>query len=194
MQYLNWYDIFISPLLKGLQKSILSQIDEGDSVLEVGCGTGQLAKALYQMGVNNYLGVDLNPDVIQIASRKVISKSFEFIAADFLDLRLNRKYDLAIFPMIIHSIPQELGENLIKKASKFANKIIVADYLVPQPKNYKALIVRIIEWLAGKEHFSSFKHYKDFNSISSIAENIVLIELQKIDYEVFQISIFEVER
>lgn len=194
MQYLNWYDIFISPLLKGLQKSILSQIDEGDSVLEVGCGTGQLAKALYQKGVNKYIGVDLNPDVIKIASRKVISKSFEFIAADFLDLRLNRKYDLAIFPMIIHSIPQELGENLIKKASKFANKIIVADYLVPQPKNYKALIVRIIEWLAGKEHFSSFKHYKDFNSIRSIAENIGLIELQKIDYEVFQISIFEVER
>jgi SAM-dependent methyltransferase len=187
MQSLNWYDLLISPLLNGLQNNILSLINSNISVLEVGCGTGELAKAVYEKGVNKYLGVDLNPEMIKIASGKVISKNFQFVAADFLDLKINEKFDYAIFPMIIHSISTELANKLLEKASLFADQIIIADYVVPQPKNFKALIVHTIEWLAGSEHFTNFKAFKKTNGLYRFYEHPSSVIVSDSIYEVFHI-------
>jgi ubiquinone/menaquinone biosynthesis C-methylase UbiE len=182
---LNGYDILISPLLKGLRSTILMHIDEDSSILEVGCGTGEFAKDLINKNISNYIGVDISEEAITIAKSKVSNPNFRFIASDFLEVEIDEKFDYAIFPMIIHSIPVELALKLLTKASKVASKIIIADYLVPQPKNYKSLLVKLIERIAGKEHFGNFTNFKKINGAHFFKEELGFKEIVKTDYEVF---------
>lgn len=187
MKYLSWYDIFISPLLKGLRTRILSQIKEGSDVIEIGCGTGQLAKELHDLGIKSYIGIDISKEMIGIAKNKVQFENFSFIAIDFLELNIEKRFDYALFPMIIHSIDNDLGEKLIRKASQFADKIIIADYIVPQPKNYISVIVKTIEWLAGKEHYKNFSFFKKQQGLKHFAKQSSLIIVEETTYEVFSI-------
>ncbi len=185
MKKFNGYDLLISPLLKGLRRTMLANIENNSSVLEVGCGTGEFAKDLIQKNLTNYLGVDISEQAIEVANSKVNHPNFKFIATDFLKVDIDTKFDYAIFPMIIHSIPIGLALELIAKASKVADKIIIADYLVPQPKNYKALLVKFIERMAGKEHFWNFTKFKKINGAHFFKDKLGLIEIEKTEYEVF---------
>ena len=185
MKKINGYDLLISPLLKGLRRTMLSKIEENSSVLEVGCGTGEFANDLIKKKLSNYIGVDISEEVIEVAKSKVNHPNFKFIATDFLEVEIDTKFDYAIFPMIIHSIPIALALELIAKASKVAHKIIIADYLVPQPKNYKALLVKFIERMAGKEHFGNFTKFKKNNGAHFFKEELGFTEIEKTEYEVF---------
>ena len=164
---------------------MLSKIEENSSVLEVGCGTGEFANDLIKKKLSNYIGVDISEEVIEVAKSKVNHPNFKFIATDFLEVEIDTKFDYAIFPMIIHSIPIALALELIAKASKVAHKIIIADYLVPQPKNYKALLVKFIERMAGKEHFGNFTKFKKNNGAHFFKEELGFTEIEKTEYEVF---------
>jgi 2-polyprenyl-3-methyl-5-hydroxy-6-metoxy-1,4-benzoquinol methylase len=55
---------------------------EGCSVLDVGCGFGDLYEYLCRNGVNvDYTGVDLSPDLLEIARQR--HPDVRFISADF---------------------------------------------------------------------------------------------------------------
>jgi 16S rRNA A1518/A1519 N6-dimethyltransferase RsmA/KsgA/DIM1 with predicted DNA glycosylase/AP lyase activity len=187
MVYKNWYDILISPLLSGLTRRVVAQIEHGANVLEVGCGTGELASALLQKGINSYVGVDLNSKMIKAARGKVDHPNFEFIADDFLNIQVGSKFDYAIFPMIIHSIDKQLAIALLTKACSVARVIIIADYLVPQPRNYKGMLVLLIERLAGVEHFRNFQRFKVMGGAKYYASNIPSHIIHRAEYEVFNI-------
>lgn len=190
-RYLNWYDILISPLLSGQRKYIISQVEVGRSVIEIGCGTGQLAQELSENGITDYLGVDIAPEMISIARQKFKNKGFKFIATDFLDLVCTTRYDYAILPMIIHSIDKETAQRIIRKASTIVDKIIIADYVTPQPKNTKAILVRIIEWLAGKEHYGNFKKFNKTGGILFYAHPSEYDVVNVISHHVFSIIILK---
>lgn len=185
--YKNWYDIVISPLLSGLTSRVVETIGQGANVLEVGCGTGELASALMRKGVNSYVGVDVNPKKIKVARAKIDHPNFEFIADDFLNIQVGSKFDYAIFPMIIHSIDKQLAIALLTKACSVARVIIIADYLVPQPRNYKGMLVLLIERLAGVEHFTNFQRFKVMGGARYYASYIPSHIIHRADYEVFNV-------
>ncbi len=54
---------------------------EGQDVLEVGCGTGYGAELLARLGPKSYLGVDLMPEMIELANRRQIP-GCEFVVGD----------------------------------------------------------------------------------------------------------------
>lgn len=185
--YKNWYDIVISPLLSGLTSRVVETIGQGANVLEVGCGTGELASTLMRKGVNSYVGVDVNPKMIKVARAKIDHPNFEFIADDFLNIQVGSKFDYAIFPMIIHSIDKQLAIALLTKACSVARVIIIADYLVPQPRNYKGMLVLLIERLAGVEHFTNFQRFKVMGGARYYASYIPSHIIHRADYEVFNV-------
>ncbi|MDX9848465.1 MAG: class I SAM-dependent methyltransferase [Tenuifilaceae bacterium] len=190
-KYFNWYDILISPLLSGLRKHIISQVEVGSTVIEIGCGTGQLAQELLKKGITEYFGVDIAPQMISIARRKVVSPGFIFTDNDFLIVNCDKIFDYAILTMIIHSIDTDIAQKIIRKASTIANKIIIADYEVPQPNDIRALLVRIIEWLAGSEHYYNFKTFKNNGGILFYAHPSELGVLKTISNQVFSIIVLE---
>src|SRR3546814_10383004 len=67
---------------------------EAKSVLDLGCGTGELAVALSE-GCD-VVGVDPAPAMIEVARRRPGGDRVTWIEADARDLRLGRRFDLVL--------------------------------------------------------------------------------------------------
>lgn len=59
---------------------------------------------------------------------------------------------------------------MLKEISKIADKIIIGDYLVPQPKGFWKLLNEVVEFAAGSEHYRNYKNYVSNGGIKGIAE------------------------
>jgi SAM-dependent methyltransferase len=71
---------------------------DGKSVLDVGCGFGDFYGFLTQKGaqLKNYLGVDINPDMVAIANRRFPNASFE--VKDILEDPIEARFDFVVAP------------------------------------------------------------------------------------------------
>lgn len=68
--------------------------EEAGSVLDLGCGTGELAVAL--SGDRVIVGVDPAPAMLEIAKAKPGADGVEFVEGDARTLRLGRRFDLVL--------------------------------------------------------------------------------------------------
>ena len=50
-----------------------------------------------------------------------------------------------------------------------ADKIIIGDYLVPIKTGFWSIINELVEYFAGKEHYTNFKHYVANNGLTGLA-------------------------
>jgi SAM-dependent methyltransferase len=74
-------------------KFVTRQINkEKLTVLEPGCGTGRLTKALANLG-HRMTGVELHDSMLEFARKRIVAN---FIRADFRKLDLDCEYDLAV--------------------------------------------------------------------------------------------------
>jgi SAM-dependent methyltransferase len=78
-------------------------------VLEIGCGSGQLAKYLLEQGnVGSYTGVDFSAHAIEIA-REAVPEA-EFVVGDALDPAIyQREFDCLICTEVLEHIIDDLG-------------------------------------------------------------------------------------
>lgn len=67
---------------------------DAGSVLDLGCGTGELAVAL--AGTRMVVGVDPAPAMLEIARAKAGASGAEFIEGDARTVRLGRRFDLIV--------------------------------------------------------------------------------------------------
>lgn len=99
------------------------QVQEGSSVLELGCGTGELLAALKPA---RGVGVDISEEMINVASEKY--KNLEFYCADAEDFQSNEKFDYIIVSGTLGEINDI--QNFLKKISSFATSDtrVIIDY------------------------------------------------------------------
>lgn len=80
-------------------------------VLDVGCGTGQLAAALqdYLDDQGSYFGTDIGPEAIEFCRRKYKRPNFRFAVNDFTTLPIgDQRFDLiCFFSVFTHTYPDE---------------------------------------------------------------------------------------
>jgi 2-polyprenyl-3-methyl-5-hydroxy-6-metoxy-1,4-benzoquinol methylase len=71
---------------------------KGKSVLDIGCGTGRYMFEAVRRGAGDVVGLDAAPGAIeaarQMAGELGFDKRVEFIKSDFMDLQINRRYDI----------------------------------------------------------------------------------------------------
>jgi len=65
-----------------------SALRAGESVLDVGCGTGDLAGLFRRAGAGRVTGVDFCPDMLALARRKFAGRGIEWLCADATRLPL----------------------------------------------------------------------------------------------------------
>lgn len=114
----NWYYYTL------LEKYFKFFIPEQSTVLEVGCGTGELLNAI---NPKNGLGVDFSEKMIEIAKKQF--PNLKFIVQDAENLCINEQFDYIIMSDLLSTINdvQLLFEN-IKKVSSSKTKIIISNY------------------------------------------------------------------
>jgi len=122
------------------EKKLLNHLSTFDfsSVLEIGCGFGRITRLILDnFKVDDYLGFDISPDLINIAIKlKKDYPNTQFKVGDIIELKLEKKYDLIIGSEILMHIPPKKISHVINNLINFSNKHIVnVDwYQKPKPR------------------------------------------------------------
>lgn len=82
--------------------------DRIDSILEIGCGSGQMAQFLRDQGLRRYLGFDFSPERLNYA--KSICPELAFVIADALttDLLARHDYDGVLCTEFLEHVERDL--------------------------------------------------------------------------------------
>ena len=88
-----WGDMSTRQILNILQTSALDHIPTGGTILDLCCGTGQLAHALSLKGYH-VVGIDGSEQMLRYAERN--APNCRFIQADARSFKLEEKVDLAV--------------------------------------------------------------------------------------------------
>ncbi len=89
-------------------------------------------------------------------------------------------FDFAIVSYVLHEMKEEERDVLLYALSNIADKIIVVDYLVPQPRNYCRIINELVEYGAGPLHYRNFKSFVKSNGITGLLEKVPLNVLSEV--------------
>ena len=161
------YSTTIDPLLRGIRIYVpeFSRMKVGNKVLDVCCGTGDQVFYYAKKGIIA-TGVDLNPEMIKMAEkdkRKQDLKNVSFQIADAKSLPFkDNSFDYASISFALHEKERTARDKIISEMKRVVKKegnLIFIDFQVPLPKNLYSYFVKAVEYLAGRDHFRSFKDY-----------------------------------
>lgn len=122
---INYYTNLVPiGLLKSEKLFFEKYLDCSDRILDLGCGAGRSTIALYKLGYNNIVGIDIADKMIKSARR--LCASIDFFVGDVTDLDLDdESFDSAIYPfnglMLIPKLERRLT------AFKEINRVLKKD-------------------------------------------------------------------
>jgi ubiquinone/menaquinone biosynthesis C-methylase UbiE len=161
------YSTTVDPLLREIRVYVpeFSGMKAGDKVLDVCCGTGDQVFYYAKRGIIA-TGVDLNLEMIKMAKkdkRKKDLKNVSFQIADASSLPFkDNSFDYASISFALHEKERAVRDKIIsemKRVVKSGGNLIFIDFQVPLPKNLYSYLIKTVEYLAGRDHFRSFKDY-----------------------------------
>jgi tRNA (uracil-5-)-methyltransferase TRM9 len=104
---------------------LLDKLDDYETILDLGCGNGELARSLSRRGHRgSYLGLDFSPPLLKEGGREPFAFSVKFLEADitrfpeFIDKSpsAGEKWSLVTAFAVLHHIPgAEIRLDIIKK-------------------------------------------------------------------------------
>jgi 2-polyprenyl-3-methyl-5-hydroxy-6-metoxy-1,4-benzoquinol methylase len=158
------YRILIDPLLSGVRTVILRNIDTGNRVVDIACGTGSLALSIARAS-DQVTGIDLDRELISYASvranKKGLRNRVQFKVLDATDLSDYRdsEFDVAVTSMSVHQFEHDLAVDVLREMKRVAARVIIADYNYPMPAGLSKSLAYGIERMARGDHHRNFKVY-----------------------------------
>jgi len=176
----NFYSTLIDPILAPMRKRVTSEINHGEKIIDIACGTGAQVFELFETA-SKIVGVDLSESMINHAQNSVKKRNIlnaEFFVCDATHLSgfNENSFDIAIMSLALHQFDPRLHSSILSEMKRVAQRIIIVDYAVPLPKNYAGVGSRVAEFLAGKEHNHNFKQYCQLGGLKAIltANNLTI--------------------
>ncbi|MEJ2364332.1 MAG: class I SAM-dependent methyltransferase [Deltaproteobacteria bacterium] len=162
--YDGWlYHRLVDPPLRKTRKLVRRQIKPGSSLIDIGCGTGELVLFLAD-SCRELVGVEASHRMWAYATERVrdlgLTKvQFVFASGEKLDAFPSGYFDYASACMVLHEM--EAGERLpvLREMQRLARTLILVDYRVPAPVHFVAIICRFIERLAGTLHYGNYRSF-----------------------------------
>ena len=148
---LHWaarYDLLAWLLTRGRERAFrerllaLAEVQRGQSVLDIGCGTGTLAiAASAHIGpTGSVIGIDASPPMVARATRKAAkaggSATFQLAVAEQLPFPDGR-FDVVLSTLMFHHLPRKTREqcaNEIRRVLKPGGRVLVVDFGKPQSR------------------------------------------------------------
>ncbi len=165
---------------------IVEQIPDNSSVVDIGCGTGALAFQLAGK-CRKVVGIDLSSKMLQFADKRKSEGSYpnvEFFHGDATKLSetLSESLDYATISVVLHEMPPETGLGILREIRPIAKKLIVADYITPQPRSVWGIMNQLGEFMAGIEHYRIFRSFHTYGGLKALlAESGLKIEKETVD-------------
>lgn len=109
-------------------KQIADKLDITDSVIDIGCGTGQFAELLYDKGIKEYTGYDFSKVAINKARTLNLDK-YKFIQKDIKKISKFPKVDVyTLIEVLEHITDDKLILSKIPKGSKILISVPTFDH------------------------------------------------------------------
>lgn len=179
----QFYDKIIAPNQDRMFCEIKSVIEQNSSVIDIGCGTGRFSFYVSDK-VNRIIGIDLSAKNILTANKKLRKKqnnNISFFHSEVSELsRQGLHFDYAVLTYVIHEVNPGERIPLLKETMKLADKLIIGDYLVPVKYGFWNFMNRVVEFLAGKEHFNNYKDFIKNGGLEVLLKNSGLKKLKTI--------------
>jgi ubiquinone/menaquinone biosynthesis C-methylase UbiE len=191
IRWAPYYDFTVNIVTLGkaraLRKITVEQalIKPGDSVLDVGCGTGEvtlLAKTRAKEG--KAYGIDPAPEMIAVAQKKALQKRLEIDfrvgvieALPFPDASL----DVVTSSLMMHHLPEDLkvrGLAEIYRVLKPGGRLLIADFMRPTGSFLNHLFIAFTRHQglkSGIEDLQNLLKNAGFSRITQLNETILLI-------------------
>jgi ubiquinone/menaquinone biosynthesis C-methylase UbiE len=146
---LHWaglYDVFANLCTLGRAGAVrehtadLARLRLGDAVLDVGCGTGELAqRAFARVGpTGSVCGIDPSPEMIalarQKAARRGLSIDYRVAAIEALPFP-DKCFDDVLSSLMMHHLPADLkvlGLAEVRRVLKPDGRVLIADFARPR--------------------------------------------------------------
>lgn len=173
--YDGWfYERWIAPNQDRLFGQIKDLIEPNSRVLDVGCGTGRLAFSLADR-CEGVLGIDLSRRNIERANRRLSSApdsriSFEHRSVTDIASEGKRHFDYAVLTYVLHEVEEHERAGLLRDISRVARRLILGDYRVPRPVGLFSTLDEVVEFAAGRDHYTNFKSFVANGGIPHLVE------------------------
>ena len=191
IRWAPYYDLAVNITTLGqarrLRRMTVEQalIKPGDSVLDVGCGTGEvtlLAKTRAKDG--KVYGIDPVPEMIAVARNKAARKGLE------IDFRVgvieslpftDASIDVVTSSLMMHHLPDDLkvrGLAEIYRVLKPGGRLLIADFMRPTGSFLNHLFIAFTRHhglKSGIEDFPTLLEDRRFSQITKLEEQILII-------------------
>ncbi|MBN1348151.1 class I SAM-dependent methyltransferase [candidate division KSB1 bacterium] len=162
--YAKLYDPILYFAIKSIRKAVMHELSEFKdmAIIDICCGTGNQLKLLSKNGFKNLHCLDISESMLDVAQQG--DHPIKFYAEDATKMSFeNEMFDVAILSFAIHEKDRKTQENLMCEAYRILkNKgiMLVVDYVSDSETAYPGkTAIRLIEWIAGGEHYKNFKNY-----------------------------------
>ena len=185
--YQGWlYHFLVDPLLRRVHRLVRSQVKPGSTLIDIGCGTGELLFSLADVG-SELVGVETSKRMWSFADRQARARGFNNVQILFGDgAKLENfsagSFDYAIACMVLHEMDASQRLPVLKEMQRLAPHVILVDYRVPPPANLAAAMCRFIERLAGPRHFRNYTSFIRGGGLLSLFETLGLTAQRQITF------------
>ena len=140
----NSYDQQMDKVSRGrvraVKKAVAAEVPRGSQVLEIGCGTGELAGLIIERGCT-VRGFDLSPSMVKTAEQRIETNnlkgrfSVKQMGVDGMDGFPGENFDVVVSTLVFSELHDDERRFALKHAARVlrpAGTIIIADEVVPQ--------------------------------------------------------------
>jgi SAM-dependent methyltransferase len=176
--------------LAPIKNQIMDLIEPNSSVIEFGCGNGDLLFKL-SSSIKYGLGIDKSNSLIDAAIQQ--KRAMNLTNIDFRCEKLDssyqhsERYDYAIASLFFHVIPRTDSIYMMKKMQEISDKIVVCGFSRPETLQQKTLL-----WLDQKatSHYQNFKAYKKRGYLEGLLSEFGSKEITTFDTHIPFVKIY----
>jgi len=174
----RFYNPIVEPWLRSIKTRMLQECLRLNlsRVLDVGCGTGTLAKMLRKEGIQA-VGLDPSPGMIRV-SRGNSQGSFALVRGRGECLPFSSgSFRGVVFSMVIHETPPSRRKEMLKDALRVLDSrgtLIILDYHKPSTLSGQAarMIEYLVEWGVGGDHFRNYRQFMEEGALPGFLAHI----------------------
>jgi ubiquinone/menaquinone biosynthesis C-methylase UbiE len=141
----RYYDVLAWILTLGRERAFrdrlvqLARLEAGDSVLDIGCGTGTLAiAAKRRVGATGMVeAIDASPEMIERATRKAARAEIDVVfrtgSAEALPFP-NGRFDVVLSTLMLHHLPRPAREQCmseVRRVLRPGGRVLAVDFAIP---------------------------------------------------------------
>lgn len=177
--YDGWlYHVFVDPVLRKARELVREQVKPGSSLIDIGCGTGELVLFLAD-SCTELVGVETSHRMWSYAQKRAQDQEltnvrFIFAHGAKLEKLPTGFFDYATACMVLHEMDASQRLPVLQEMKRLARTLILVDYQLPLPFNLTAGICGFIEWLAGRHHYRNYRSYLEGDGLMPLLETLRL--------------------